>query len=83
MDETRPGGCLSAGLDCRTCIEAAAGDVARICTTLKGRDVRDIFFRIFADPNCAPMVRAFEREYEENCVHRAGAGPAVAAFAIA
>jgi len=62
-DDRNPEMCRSFGLDCRTCVERAAGSVAAICRAMTEEGVRSIFIQLYGSPGCAPMAREFESAY--------------------
>lgn len=64
-EENRPHSCFALGLECESCVEASARQVAAICQTLGGSRASDVFFQIFADPACAGMRPRFEAAYRQ------------------
>lgn len=64
--ESRPETCLKVGLDCGTCIHAAAASVAGICCGLDSTGVQQVFFQMYPSPGCRPMAHAFALAYQES-----------------
>ncbi len=62
--ENRPEICSALGLDCGTCIHAAAASVARICQGLESRGIQQVFFQLYPSPGCQPMAQTFEMAYQ-------------------
>jgi len=63
--ENRPETCSTLGLDCGSCIHAAAASTARICHDLPSRGIQQIFIQLYPSPGCRPMAEAFELAYRE------------------
>lgn len=86
MSDSRPESCSESGLSCRACIEGQASTLSQICTGMRGNSLRGIFFQIYPDPGCAPMLGFFERLYvaqEAERQHPAMAARQMAAGAAA
>ena len=63
MTDSKPGSCLSVGLDCSSCASRRAVDVAALCSNLGPSALESTFFRMYPDPACAPMVPQFAASY--------------------
>lgn len=59
----KPESCFAAGLECRSCVQHSAANLAMICRNLQVEEVRDSFFKIYPDQACLPMSRTFARAY--------------------
>ena len=53
--------CREEGLSCEACIRNSATDLARIASGLNAGVTRQLFFTMYADPTCQPMVGVFVR----------------------
>jgi len=51
--------CREAGLSCRECVAAAAGNLAAIAADLNSSLARQFFFLIFPEQACAGMATEF------------------------
>jgi hypothetical protein len=63
VNDVRPDGCLDVGLDCRTCMNGTATDLAAICEVLDRRRLREAFTQIYQHLACGPMFSIFEQAY--------------------
>jgi len=61
---TYPQICTEIGLDCHTCIEGTAQNLARVCKGLRGKMIGQMFVQIYSDPACSPMHAHFAAAYE-------------------
>jgi hypothetical protein len=66
--ENRPETCSTLGLDCGSCIHAAAASTARICQGLESNGIHQIFFQLYPSTGCQPMAQAFELAYRESSI---------------
>jgi hypothetical protein len=57
--------CHEVGLDCETCTEGAARNLAKVCKGLKGKMIGQLFVQIYTDPACARMHAHFSGAYLE------------------
>lgn len=62
----RPETCSTLGLDCGTCVHAAAASVAKVCHGLETHGVQQIFFQLYPSPGCHPMADIFAMAYQES-----------------
>jgi hypothetical protein len=60
---TYPGICHQVGLDCETCTETTARNLAKICKGLKGKMIGQLFVQIYSDPACSKMHEHFASAY--------------------
>lgn len=51
--------CREAGLSCRECVAAAAGNLAAITADLNSSLARQLFFLLYPAPACAAMATGF------------------------
>jgi hypothetical protein len=65
MAESRPESCFRAGLECADCSGNTARKLAQIAGPLSNREAGQLFFRIYADPACAPMRSHFVDAYRD------------------
>jgi hypothetical protein len=75
---TYPGICSEVGLDCKTCTEGTARNLAKVCKGLKGKLIGQLFVQIHTDPACARMHGHFTSAYLEASVEGAMAMAALA-----
>jgi hypothetical protein len=68
--DTYPGICHDVGLDCETCTESTARNLAKICKGLRGKMVGQLFVQIYTDPACSKMHAHFEAAYLDAQVER-------------
>jgi hypothetical protein len=61
--DTYPGICHDVGLDCETCTESTARNLAKICKGLRGKTIGQLFVQIYTDPACSKMHAHFEGAY--------------------
>ncbi len=57
--DRQPVHCREAGLNCRECVAAAAGNLAAITADLNSSLIRQLFFLMYPAPACAPMATEF------------------------
>jgi hypothetical protein len=69
---TYPRICHDVGLDCETCTESTARNLAKICKGLRGKSIGQMFVQIYTDPACARMHVHFSEEYMMASVERPG-----------
>lgn len=69
---TYPHLCREVGLSCEDCVEAVAGQTARLCPGLRSRAVGQLFVQIYPNPACAPMHANFKDVYHR--MQRKGPG---------
>lgn len=62
---TYPRICSEVGLDCKTCTEGTARNLAKVCKGLRGRMIGQLFVQIYTDPACARMHGHFAEAYLE------------------
>jgi hypothetical protein len=55
--------CATLGKDCRSCVNSTASVVALLCPSMDLQSVQQMFFRLYQQPGCAGMARAFLRDY--------------------
>ncbi len=60
---TYPGICQEVGLDCETCTEGTARNLAKVCRGLRGKMIGQLFVQIHPDPACARMHGHFAEAY--------------------
>jgi hypothetical protein len=63
--DTYPRICHEVGLDCESCTESTARNLAKICKGLKGKMIGQLFVQIYTDPACAKMHVHFGEAYIE------------------
>ncbi|HLJ47105.1 MAG TPA: hypothetical protein VKU01_13905 [Bryobacteraceae bacterium] len=63
--DNRPEACLAVGLDCRTCVERSAANLAQICHGLDSAGLHRIFFQMYPSEGCSPMAGGFALSYYE------------------
>jgi hypothetical protein len=59
----KPESCRQAELECRSCVQQTAANLAGICGNLELDAVRESFLKIYPDHACMPMARTFVRAY--------------------
>jgi len=62
---TYPQICTEIGLDCNTCIEGTARNLAKVCKGLRGKMIGQMFVQIYTDPACSRMHAHFAVAYED------------------
>jgi hypothetical protein len=60
---TYPQMCAEVGLDCATCTENTARQLAKVCGGLRGKLIGQMFVQIYTDPACAKMHGHFAEAY--------------------
>lgn len=55
--------CGSLGVDCMSCAQRAAQDIAALCANLAGRRLESAFFRMYPQPACSGMLPEFVQKY--------------------
>jgi hypothetical protein len=60
---TYPRICHEVGLDCDTCTEGTARNLAKVCKGLKGKLIGQLFVQIYTDPACSKMHVHFADAY--------------------
>ena len=65
LEENRPGGCTSEGLDCASCIGYAASSIALVCPTMGSLGLQSLFRVLYPSAGCAIMAPSFELAYRE------------------
>ena len=55
--------CMDEGLDCGTCVEVAACNLAAVCRDLKGKALEHVFLQLYSRRGCRRMFRAYEAAY--------------------
>jgi len=65
--------CREAGLSCRECVAAAAGNLALISTDLNSSLVRQLSFLMYPETACAPMASEFVQILHGQAETRVGA----------
>jgi hypothetical protein len=63
LDENRPQSCYAVGLECQSCVERSAKDVAMLCRGLGDAAAERMFVQIFTDPECGRMSAHFVAVY--------------------
>lgn len=63
-----PALCVEVGLNCESCTEASARELARACPDLPGKSVKQLFVQIHEYPACLPMRGNFFKAYAEASV---------------
>lgn len=67
---TYPRICSEVGLDCETCTEGTARNLAKVCKGLKGKMIGQLFVQIHSDPACAKMHAHFAEAYMAASIER-------------
>jgi hypothetical protein len=67
---TYPRICSDVGLDCESCTEGTARNLAKICKGLRGKVIGQLFVQIHTDPACARMHAHFTEAYLEASIER-------------
>ena len=67
---TYPEICHQVGLDCETCTEGTARNLAKICKGLRGKMVGQLFVQIYTDPACSKMHAHFAEAYLTASIER-------------
>jgi hypothetical protein len=67
---TYPRMCREVGLDCQTCADSTARNLAKICKGLKGTSIAQLFVQIHSDPACASMHGHFVKAYLAASIER-------------
>ena len=67
---TYPRICHEVGLDCETCTEGTARNLAKVCKGLRGKMIGQLFVQIHSDPACAKMHAHFEQAYLAASIER-------------
>lgn len=76
-----PESCSEVGLDCRSCTEASAGQLAQACPGMNGKMVGQLFVQLHVQPGCSKMHAHFAKAYRQALIARddiaeaASAGP--------
>src|SRR5580704_6772983 len=65
-----PGICSEVGLDCETCTEGTARNLAKVCKGLRGKMIGQLFVQIYTDPACSRMHAHFEDAYLAASIER-------------
>ena len=60
---TYPRICQEVGLDCETCTEGTAKNLAKVCKGLRGKMIGQMFVQIYTDPACSKMHAHFAEAY--------------------
>lgn len=60
---TYPRICHDVGLDCETCTETTARNLAKVCKGLRGKAIGQMFVQIYTDPACSNMHAHFTEAY--------------------
>jgi hypothetical protein len=61
----KPHSCHAIGLNCRDCVASTALQLALVCGgRVSGSDARRMFFAMFVDSACSPMVGDFVEVYQ-------------------
>jgi hypothetical protein len=68
--DTYPGICHDVGLDCETCTESTALNLAKICKGLRGKMIGQMFVQIYPDPACSKMHAHFAEAYTAASIER-------------
>jgi len=63
LENSIPGTCRETGLNCETCTETAAQNLARVCHGLRGKQLGQLFVQLYPHAACAPMHAHFARAY--------------------
>lgn len=83
--DTYPRICNEVGLDCETCTESTARNLAKVCKGLRGKMIGQMFVQIHNDPACSRMHSHFAAAYLAASIERkmpmAERPTAMAAFA--
>jgi hypothetical protein len=64
-DQDYPHLCIKVGLNCESCTEATARELARACPGLRGGAVGQLFVQIHTHAACAHMHAHFARAYAD------------------
>jgi hypothetical protein len=67
---TYPRICSEVGLDCKTCTEGTARNLAKLCKGLKGKMIGQMFVQIHTDPACSRMHTHFVEAYVAASIER-------------
>jgi hypothetical protein len=60
---TYPRICHEVGLDCESCAEGTARNLAKVCKGLRGKMIGQLFVQIYTDPACSRMHGHFAAAY--------------------
>lgn len=60
-----PESCAEVGLDCRSCTEASAGQLAQACPGMSGKMVGQLFVQMHVQPGCSKMHAHFAKAYRQ------------------
>jgi hypothetical protein len=80
---TYPGMCRDVGLDCQTCIEGTARNLAKVCKGLRRTAVGQLFVLIHSDPACAATHSKFVKAYFEALIQRMPVIPVISERRVA
>ncbi|MGH9559588.1 MAG: hypothetical protein ACRD30_10135 [Bryobacteraceae bacterium] len=58
--------CIATGLDCESCTEETARQLAQACKGLRGKSIGQLFVQIHPDPACARMHAHFAESYRRS-----------------
>jgi hypothetical protein len=58
-----PAHCVEVGLNCESCTESSARELAQACPELPGKLVKQLFVQIHAYTACSRMYGNFSRAY--------------------
>ena len=58
-----PESCAEVGLECRTCTENSAQQLAKACPGMSGKMVGQLFVQLHAQPECSRMHAHFAKAY--------------------
>ena len=67
---TYPRLCDDVGLDCKTCTEGTARNLAKLCKGLRGKMIGQMFVQIHTDPACSGMHEHFAQAYLDASLDR-------------
>jgi len=65
LRDASPEDCLTVALDCQTCTQRAARDLAALCVNLSATGIESVFGRMYPSPGCAEMLPTFVQAYFE------------------
>jgi hypothetical protein len=68
--DTYPRICSDVGLNCESCTEGTARNLAKVCKGLHGKVIGQLFVQIHTNPACAKMHAHFTQAYLDASIER-------------
>lgn len=62
--------CHEIGLDCETCVDSTARNLAKVCKGLRGKMIGQLFVQIYTEAACAKMHAHFADSYMDASMER-------------